>query len=342
MRLLIVSTMRNEGPFILDWIAHHRAMGATDFLIYSNDCTDGTDHLLDSLGDAGVVHVRQDLTLGERPQWAALRQAWRHPLRKDCDWALVLDVDEYICVHHGDGAFGDLLDRVEGQAIALPWRLFGCGGVARFADAPVPQQFTRCAAPDLQFPVSAQFFKTLFDLKGPFSGFGVHRPKQKKQGPLPEWRDGAGDRLEADWAANPKQLNLTGRRPARDLVECHHYSLRSIHSFLVKAARGLPNHVDRPIDLGYWVRRNFNDVQNTSISKRAEPTAVAKARILEMPGVQAAHDACVAAHTAEIVQHLKTPEMLSLYSDILVAGSSRQLDATVAKHISDLYRAIEG
>ena len=33
--------MRNEAPFILEWIAYHRAIGFDDFLIYSNDCSDG-------------------------------------------------------------------------------------------------------------------------------------------------------------------------------------------------------------------------------------------------------------------------------------------------------------
>ncbi len=45
-RVAIVTTMKNEGPFILEWIAYHRAIGVQDFLVYTNDCTDGTDDLL--------------------------------------------------------------------------------------------------------------------------------------------------------------------------------------------------------------------------------------------------------------------------------------------------------
>ena len=29
----IVTTMKNEGPFILEWLAYHRAIGVDDFLI---------------------------------------------------------------------------------------------------------------------------------------------------------------------------------------------------------------------------------------------------------------------------------------------------------------------
>ncbi len=53
--------MRNEGSFLLDWLAHHRACGFGDFLVFSNDCTDGTDAMLDRLAAMGwLTHVRND------------------------------------------------------------------------------------------------------------------------------------------------------------------------------------------------------------------------------------------------------------------------------------------
>jgi hypothetical protein len=48
-RTAIVTTMKNEGPFILEWLAYHRAIGVEDFLIYTNDCSDGTDTMLELL-----------------------------------------------------------------------------------------------------------------------------------------------------------------------------------------------------------------------------------------------------------------------------------------------------
>ena len=49
MRILAVLTVRNEAAFLLEWLAHHRAVGVTDFLVFSNDCQDGTDAMLDRL-----------------------------------------------------------------------------------------------------------------------------------------------------------------------------------------------------------------------------------------------------------------------------------------------------
>ena len=61
MRYLAIVTLRNEAAFLLEWLAHHRAVGFTDFLFFSNNCQDGTDNMLDQLQAAGLVtHVRND------------------------------------------------------------------------------------------------------------------------------------------------------------------------------------------------------------------------------------------------------------------------------------------
>ena len=55
MSVLAITTMRNEAPFVLEWIAYHKHIGVTDCLIYTIDCEDGTDVLLDRLAALGVV-----------------------------------------------------------------------------------------------------------------------------------------------------------------------------------------------------------------------------------------------------------------------------------------------
>ena len=140
MRILAVTTLRNEAPFVVEWVAHMRAIGVTDLLVYTNDCDDGTDQLLAVLARHGVLHhIVQKMPQGISPQWQVLKAAWRHPLRKLCDWAVVCDVDEFINVHLGAGSLHDLISAVPEQtdAIAMPWRLFGNAGIDRFEDRPV-------------------------------------------------------------------------------------------------------------------------------------------------------------------------------------------------------------
>ena len=78
MRILAVLTVKNEAPFLIKWLAHHRKAGFTDFLVFSNDCTDGTDTMLELLTAKGIVQHRINPYVpgGElKPQHAALQAA---------------------------------------------------------------------------------------------------------------------------------------------------------------------------------------------------------------------------------------------------------------------------
>lgn len=37
---MIVTMMKNEGPYIVEWVAHHLAVGFDRFLVFTNDCDD--------------------------------------------------------------------------------------------------------------------------------------------------------------------------------------------------------------------------------------------------------------------------------------------------------------
>ena len=49
MKITAVTTQKNEGAFLLEWIAYHKSIGFTDIVILSNDCEDGSDEMLDHL-----------------------------------------------------------------------------------------------------------------------------------------------------------------------------------------------------------------------------------------------------------------------------------------------------
>jgi hypothetical protein len=312
----------------LEWIAHHRAAGVTDFLIYANDCDDGTDLMLCSLAEAGeVVHVPHVPEPDKSIQWQALRQAWKHPLRKQADWILVTDVDEFVNIHVPGHQLTDLIAKVpsETDAFVLPWRLFGNNDRVAIDDMPVTEQFTRCIPASAQYPVAASLFKTLFRAKGPFNQLGVHRPKQKdpdKAG-VPNIVDGSGKPVQPFLAQNPQRLSLYDLGVARDLVELNHYAVRSAAAFAVKRDRGLPNRATKKVDLAYWVERNFNTEDNTSIAKMRAGTDRELQRLLAVEGVAEVHAAGVQWHRERFDQLIQHPEVQELMSQILCSGSSQ-------------------
>lgn len=347
-RILVTSCLRNEGPYLIDWLAHLIGAGVSDFRLYTNDCTDGTDAMLDLLQDAGVLtHIRHTPDAGESIQWHGFRDAWKSDQRKAADWIMACDVDEYPNIKLGQGTFGDLLDALpEGtDGVVLPWRLFGNSGHHELDDQPVTERFTRSMTPQCAYPIAATFFKTLIRCDGPFNQLGVHRPSQKSpdKAGLPNWVDGSLRPLPDWFARQPSRLSLFGANAGRDLVELNHYSLRSCAEYLVKRTRGLPNHRDRQIDLSYWVERNFNTVENTSISLMADATRSAKSRLLNIDGLQTLHAASVETHRATLGAAMRDPVGYDVLSHIAIAGSTKELSTPdtelLYRKFSELNRA---
>jgi hypothetical protein len=338
--ITLVTAMRNEGPFVLEWLAHHKALGATGAVIVTNDCDDGTDALLDRLAEAGeVVHLRQTAAPG-KVQWAALALAERTEAVAGADWVLAIDCDEFVALRPPLVGLADLVAASGGaDAVVLPWRFFGNGGHARFSDDPVTVRFTRAIPEDALFPGVARSFKTLARWRGgPFRRLGIHRPKGTAGQP-PAWVDGSGRRLPDDFARDDGRILLMTPRIESALVQLNHYSLRSTEDFLVKRARGLPNRAGKKIDAAYWAERNFNTEADASIARHRAGTERETARLRSLAGVAEAHEAAVAAHRARIAALLAEPEEVALYSRLALLPTSVAPAAEEARRLLALVHA---
>ena len=261
-----VAVLRNEGPFLLDWIAYHKGIGITDFLLYADDCSDGTEALLDALAERGIV-TRGDLAPGEgRSVRAALDDAATHPLVRRADAVVVMDVDEYINIHAGDGRLSDLFAAAgDPDLISMTWRLFGTSGVVAFEDRPVAEQFTRAAPLRTRKPYDAWGLRTIFRREAPFNAFGPHRPQQPTA-PMPRWTNGSGKQM-------PERYLDRGWRSAidcwgYDLVTVNHYATRSCENFLVKQTYGGQDRAGQPEGIAFWNAYNRNDEEDRSILPR--------------------------------------------------------------------------
>jgi hypothetical protein len=254
--------MKNEAPFILEWIAYNRLIGVDHFLVYTNDCSDNTVAILDRLAALGLVTRRDNPHVpgGKvKPQHAALKDAVRQPAYRAADWIVTIDLDEFIAVHVGDGTLREFFAACNHpNAISLTWRFFGNGGVIRFEDRPILAQFTRCAPEAFPDPGLAWGFKTLFDRRTcRFRKLGVHRPGAMKEGGegAVRWVNGSGRVM-------PRRLIERGWRTVQPifgyrLATLNHYALRSAESYLVKRDRGRVNHTQEDQGLYYWRRRNY-------------------------------------------------------------------------------------
>ncbi len=326
-RVAIVTTMKNEGPFILEWLAYHRAIGVDDFLVYTNDCDDGTDTMLALLQDKGIVQHRDNpfRETGLKPQHAALAAAEKEPLIRDAAWTICMDVDEFIAVHTGDGTLKALFEAVPGANMISPtWRLIGNADVAEFRDEFITGRFTRCAPLMTRKPHQAWGFKTLFRNIGLFKKLGVHRPKGLKPQLLDEirWVNGAGKPMPKEEYRNAWRSTM--RTVGYDLVTLNHYAVRSAESFLVKRDRGRVNHVDRDQGLAYWFRMNNNAEEDRSIQRMLPALQREFDGLMRDPEIAAAHEYSIARHRTRIDALKAAPKYRDFYAE-LTGGRLRRL-----------------
>jgi hypothetical protein len=316
---VIVGCMKNEAPYIAEWVAYHRAIGVDNFLIYTNDCTDGTAEILDRMQAMGLLqHRRNDDWKGNSPQQSALNKAIREPVLRDAEWIIHIDVDEFINIRCDNGTLDDFLARVPGATnVAMTWRLFGHGGVTALADDFVTGQFEWCAPRFCPKPHTAWGFKTMFRNNGAYAKLSCHRPNKldKSLRETVRWVNGSGQDMtreaaEKGWRNSVKSIGY-------DLLQLNHYALRSAESFLIKRQRGRALHVDRAIGINYWIRMDWCDVRDITI-KRNLPRLRAEYDAMMQDGpLRALHQAGLDWHRAKAAELRATQEFRDLFDQAL-------------------------
>lgn len=318
MTILGITCQRDDGPYLVEWLAHHFAAGIDHMLVLSHDCNDGSDRLLSAVAqDHRITHLPFVPRGKQTVQWQALKQVKEHPLLAAYDWALFFDCDEFLCLPREQWPITNLksvlaeLEAEQGSfdALALPWRLFGNAGQKHRHSDLTPARFDRAAPRDLHFPF-AHMFKTLFRPNA-FRQLGVHRPKARPNKPA-RWLGPDGAPLPAHVGGSDRAITLYRQVHAPPRLWLNHYALRSVEEFLVKRARGLPNHTSREIGIEYWAERNWNTETNRDILPMLDETRAQMTELLALPGAQDAHAECVAWHQAKAVALLEDIDELRL------------------------------
>jgi hypothetical protein len=143
----VCAIVKDEREYLVEWVAYYRLLGFDRIIVYSNDCSDGSDALLDAMQGLGlVIHRPWPSRPGEAPQLTAYADA---VARSETRWLLFADADEFLnlmsdlCVRDFLGRYAD-----DVGAIAINWRLFGSCGAEIASPAPVLKRFNRAAPLD--------------------------------------------------------------------------------------------------------------------------------------------------------------------------------------------------
>lgn len=163
----LITCLRDEGPFLIEWLAYHRAIGFDRFIIGANDCTDGSHDMLLRLAELGeVIYLpfsRDPAVKGPQYQFAYLLAQTGHI--KDGEWLAWLDLDEFLLVHRGDGSVQALIrDLRKADGISINWRYFGVSPGVKWPGRQIHPDLCRCAPADftLDGRLDHRTFKSLY------------------------------------------------------------------------------------------------------------------------------------------------------------------------------------
>ncbi|MBB4197872.1 hypothetical protein GGD83_001664 [Rhodoblastus sphagnicola] len=222
MSSMLCAIVKNEAPYLVEWVAWHRMVGFDLIAIYDNDSTDQTPDLLARMRRIGLIdaHIPWP-SVAASPQLLAYGDAVR-----GCptDWLMFLDADEFLMLKT-TRRVNDFIASFPADVacIGVNWRLFGSSGETVFSPRPVMERFSRAAS--AQSPIN-RHVKSLF------------RPRAVAEVHMHAPTLASGRAVLANGA--PLEMEPHGLATHVDwsVAQVNHYFCKSLEEYQVKRARG--------------------------------------------------------------------------------------------------------
>ena len=214
--LCIGAIMKNEGPYLKEWLDFHILVGVTKFYLYDNDSTDNTCEILKPYIERGIVEYNY------WPGKAMQLPAYLDILDKhtyDTRWLALIDLDEFLVPvqHDTIPEFLHTLPQNFAQLI-VTWVIYGSSGHIHKPAGLVTENFKRHAAKTWGIK-SIINPRLLIDYKCLHANF------------VAGWTiDNNGKKLG--------YINQSKNPPAYNKLRCNHYYTKSYDEYIARLNRG--------------------------------------------------------------------------------------------------------
>jgi Glycosyl transferase family 2 len=232
---VVVTSVRNEGPWIVEWIAFYRAINFDNIIIFYNDSDDGSDALLRELDSAGLIHlVRNEVAPTVSPQKKAFNYSVHLlPIIHSHQWVCYFDADEFLWplvagIDTVDALIAHILKEStthgslspeEVSAILVHWRWFASSGQFEWSDGNVIERFVS-SRPNAHVKAIAR----------PEAIWSMDRLHCPTFSSFAKTVDSSGYRLMA--------VKEQVEPPRYENCQLNHYFAKSFEEFALKKARG--------------------------------------------------------------------------------------------------------
>lgn len=250
--LSLVVIIKNEAPYIKEWIRYHSSVGVQHFYIYDNDSDDDVGRVLEEFESLVTVVKIQ----GPVRQIDAYNDAIRR-FKFKTKYMGMIDADEFIFRVDGDHQLVPLIDMLlsnrEYGGLVVNWALFGSSGYEARPKGLVTSNFIYRAHDEFG---KNRLVKTICNPRKVFYFYVSH----------------AANYLPGYFAVNEDLKKVDGpetKVPSLNRIRLNHYYSKSKSEFIKKRARG-SGEVLGLRNMSEFDEHDKNDVYDDSLKKYNE------------------------------------------------------------------------
>lgn len=240
--------MKNEKPYLKEWLEYHLLQGVEHFYLCDNDSTDGTKEYLAPYIENGIItYIPMP---GTNKQLACYEKIIAEH-KKETTWLAFIDLDEYLTPLKAKDMRSFFKEFSYASEVSLQWMNYGDSGA-----------FTRSKGLVTEFFTSHGRFlnHTVKSIVRPekvidFNSFGSNHYVRVNGPSVNEHHKPVSFMLSMNISADKARVN--------------HYILKSFSEFLYKKGRGHPE--GTPINFEYYFFHNDNEIKNDNSMRRFLP-----------------------------------------------------------------------
>lgn len=244
-----VTMVKDEAPYMVEWVAYYKLMGVTKFYIYDNDSSDNLSEELEPFIRDGLVTLIH--WPGAIMQVKAFTDGARR-CRKEARWVSFLDIDEFLVPTDPNSHILDIVKGIMNKnqyaaGVAVPWLIFGSNHHETRPDGLVLEHYTGRADDSYTFNIKTianpRLIHSFYSPHYPCYLYGAYNINEN------------GQRVYSSFDYN-KSLSL---------LRIHHYFTKSKEECMQKIAKGIATVGNKRTEAIFYERDRNDEKDETML-----------------------------------------------------------------------------
>ncbi|MDR2338384.1 MAG: glycosyltransferase family 92 protein [Deltaproteobacteria bacterium] len=221
--LAVLATLKNEAPYIKEWIEYHLLVGVELFYLYDNGSEDNLKEVLQPYIDKGLVVY--EVWNGQYQQIAIYNSAIAK-YKNSARWIAIIDADEFIVPVKEKTVSKFLKDYEAYPALLINWLVFDSNGHIKQPQGLVIENYTKALNEFTKYPPTGNLFVKSIVNPCQVASCGIHNHTY----------------YNASLAVTENFETITNAYYSKyhsiNKIRINHYFSKSLEEFKAKTARG--------------------------------------------------------------------------------------------------------